>query len=153
MCRCIIEDLIDGANCVFFRFGLLLCNSFECCKNGAIYIPSILQQCSNNLMAFFFILSNFRVGVIIWCIFYYGNILRTSPLMRTILLAKRWIVLKFVEGFLNVPLNWYVDMFLLLISRDRECRIRFLSQPIMILYNSWSAWMRCSECFPQHIWF
>ena len=54
MCRCIIEELSDGLGCELCWFGLLLCDSVECCENGEIYIPSIVQQCSKNLLDVFF---------------------------------------------------------------------------------------------------
>ena len=56
---------------------------------------------------------------------FYGAILRSYTFMRTILLAKGWRVLEFEEEFLNVAWNWYVYMFLLVITLYIERRIHF----------------------------
>ena len=88
MCFCVIKDLTDGISCEFCRFGLLLCDGVDCCEYGAVYSPSILQQCSNNLRFFFFILVKLRGGVIIWRILYSGYVLRSSALMKSVIIAK-----------------------------------------------------------------
>ena len=92
------------------------------CSLNAEYSTTVFQKSARIL---FFFLLKFRGGVIIWRIFYYGSILRSSPLMRTFLLAKGWIGLEFLEGFINVSCHWYIYMFLLVIPLDNECRIKF----------------------------
>ena len=92
---------------------------------GLVYIPSILQQCKNNLTEFCsFVLVKFKVGVIIWNILYYGALLKYSLLMTTISIGKGWIVFESVEDFLNEAWHWYVHMFSLIITLGGECRIQ-----------------------------
>ena len=56
---------------------------------------------------------------------YSSAVLRSSPLMRTIFLAKGLRVLKFVEVFLSVAWNFYVYMFFFVITLDGECIVQF----------------------------
>ena len=67
----------------------VFCGGVECYECGAFYIPSIVKNCSNNLLNFiFFILVKFIVGVIIWYLLYSGYVIRSSTLMRTVMLVK-----------------------------------------------------------------
>ena len=47
--------MIDGLRCIFFRFGFVFGGVVECCENGTVYSLSIVQQCSNNMLDFFFL--------------------------------------------------------------------------------------------------
>ena len=79
----------------------------------------------------FFILFKFRGGVIIWIVLYSSDVLRYSPLMSTILLAK---------GVKSVGLCGGISQ---LVSSEHN----FPSQSIFIFYNSCIDLMRCSACF------